>query len=280
MKLGQKIAVNYIRGKLNLLALVSKKKAALEAFELFCTPLRRTKKSYPPVFNKGEKLSVRVDGILVKGFRWNKGGIKKVMVLHGFESSCKNFERYINPLIKKNYEVLAFDAPAHGMSGGKQITLPLYIKTIQKIYDEFGPIQSFVAHSFGGLAITHFIEKLQYDDNIKIALIAPATETKTAVDTFFSFLQLGNAVRKTFEQIIKQKSGLDPYYFSIPRALQHIHADILWVHDSTDDITPLKDVQPVIDKQYTNVHFMITHGLGHRNIYRDSKVMHAVTDFL
>ena len=33
MKLGQKIAVNYLRAKLNILSLVSKKRAAAEAFE-------------------------------------------------------------------------------------------------------------------------------------------------------------------------------------------------------------------------------------------------------
>lgn len=280
MKLGQKIAINYIKGKLNLLALVSKKKAAEAAFELFCTPRHRSKKVYPPIFNKAEKLSIKVEGNLVKGFRWNKGGSKKVLVLHGFESSSKNFERYINPLIKKNYEVLAFDAPAHGISGGKQITLPLYIKTIQAVYDRYGPIQSFVSHSFGGLAIIHFMERAPHDAQTHIALIAPATETKTAIDTFFSFLQLDDDVRKVFEQLIKQKSGLDPYYYSIPRALQHINASILWVHDTNDEVTPIRDVRPVMEKQYPNIRFMITEGLGHRNIYRDTKVNHVVTDFL
>jgi len=39
-------------------------------------------------------------------------------------------------------------------------------------------------------------------------------------------------------------------------------------------------VRPVMEKQYPNIRFMITEGLGHRNIYRDTKVNHAVTDFL
>src|SRR6476469_5100433 len=50
MKLGQKLAVNYIRARLNLLAVISKKKAAEEAFNIFCTPFYRSKKEAPPVF--------------------------------------------------------------------------------------------------------------------------------------------------------------------------------------------------------------------------------------
>ena len=280
MKLGQKIAINYVRARLNLLAVISKKKAAQKAFELFCTPLRKSKKQAPPVFDQAEKLSVKVAGNSVKGFRWNKGGSKKVLILHGFESSSKNFEKYIKPLIQKNYEVLAFDAPAHGLSAGKQITLPLYIDTIRTIYFEMGTIQSFIAHSFGGLAVSHLIEKIPHDAATKLVLIAPATETKTAIDTFFRFLQLDEAVRKEFEKIIQRKSGAPSTFFSIPRSMEHMKASILWVHDKHDEVTPFKDVQPVINKHYPNARFLITEGLGHRNIYRDSMVIDAVTDFL
>jgi pimeloyl-ACP methyl ester carboxylesterase len=280
MKLAQKLAVNYIRARLNLLAVMSKKKAAEKAFDLFCTPFYRTKKQAPPVFEKAEPLSINVKGNTVRGFKWNKGGIKRVLILHGFESTCKNFDAYIKALVKKDYEVLAFDAPAHGISGGRRITLPLYIHLVESVYFKFGGIQSFMAHSFGGLAAVHAIEKLPGNDGIKLALIAPLTETTTAIDTFFHFLQLPEGVRSEFEKIIYEKSGAAPSYFSIPRALQHIKASVLWVHDKDDKVTPLKDVEPVIQQNYPNVSFLITSGLGHKKIYRDSGVIQAVADFL
>jgi pimeloyl-ACP methyl ester carboxylesterase len=280
MKLGQKIAINYIRAKLNLLAVLSKKRAAKKAFDLFCTPLKKSQKQLPAIFNEAEQLLVTVKGVAVRGFRWNKGGTKRVLILHGFESSSRNFEAYISPLIDKNYEVIAFDAPAHGVSGGRQITLPIYVETIRTIYFELGTIQGFISHSFGGLALTHFIEKIPHNSDTKLVLIAPATETKTAIDTFFRFLQLGSEVRKEFEKLIVQKSGMQPGFFSIPRALEHIKASILWVHDRNDDVTPLKDVEPVMEKHYPNLQFLITSGLGHRKIYRDSQVIQAVVEFM
>lgn len=280
MKLGQKIAINYIRAKLNLLAVLSKKTAAKKAFDLFCTPLKKSKKQLPAIFDGAEQLTVNVKGIPVRGFRWNRNGTKRVLILHGFESSSKNFEAYIGPLIDKNYEVLAFDAPAHGISGGRQITLPLYIETIRTIYFELGTAQGFISHSFGALALTHFIEKVPHDDNTRLVLIAPATETKTAIDSFFRFLQLGTDVRKEFEKIIVQKSGVQPNFFSVPRAMEHIKASILWVHDRQDDVTPLKDVEPVMAKHYPNLQFLITSGLGHRKIYRDYRVIDAVVGFI
>jgi alpha-beta hydrolase superfamily lysophospholipase len=156
MKLAQKIAVNYVRAKLNITAVVSKRKAARKAFDLFCTPFRKSKKKMPPVFAKAEKLSFTLRGIVIRGYRWNhQPGARKILIVHGFESTCYNFDRYITPLVKKGYEVMAFDGPAHGRSGGKQINLPLYIETLQEIYRLFGPVDGFLAHSFGGLAVAH-----------------------------------------------------------------------------------------------------------------------------
>jgi pimeloyl-ACP methyl ester carboxylesterase len=280
MKLGQKIAINYIRARLNLLAVLSKKRAAAKAFVIFCTPFRKSKKPMPPVFDKADKLSTIVGDVTIHGYRWNRGGEKKVLILHGFESSAGNFDRYIQPLTEKNYEVLAFDAPAHGTSGGKRITLPMYIDTIRTVYFEFGPIQSFMAHSFGGLAVTHFLEKIPHDPSMRLALIAPATETTTAIDSFFRFLQLGKGVRKEFDVLVERLGGVAPSWYSIPRALTNIKATILWVHDKDDDVTPLSDVQPIIDKNHPNIQFLVTEGWGHRKIYRENKVVRAIIDFL
>jgi pimeloyl-ACP methyl ester carboxylesterase len=280
MKLAQKLALNYLRAKLNFTAVFSKRKAAEMAFEIFATPFRRSKKKEAPVFLKADRLFVQVEGKRVAVYRWNKGGIRKVMILHGFESSSWNFDRYISPFIKKGYEVIAADAPAHGASEGTQITLPLYVKTIATIYQEFGPVQSFMAHSFGGLAITHFIEQVPHDDQVRIALIAPATETTTAIRTLYKMLELDEKVQECFEEIVLERSGVASSYYSIPRALQHIHASILWIHDEDDDVTPLKDVKPIIKKAPANIEFMITKELGHRKIYRENKVVKKVVEFL
>ncbi|HET7898242.1 MAG TPA: alpha/beta hydrolase, partial [Flavisolibacter sp.] len=121
MSLAKRLALSYIRTKLNLLGKVSKRKAAEQAFQIFTTPPSRVKKDLPVIFKKAEKLTFSFHGVKIVGYRWNAPKEKKVLILHGFESSVLNFDKYISPLLKKDYEVLAFDAPAHGGSGGKII---------------------------------------------------------------------------------------------------------------------------------------------------------------
>jgi len=280
MKLAQKLALNYIRAKLNIIAVVSKKKAAKKAFQLFCTPFRKQKKHNPPVFNKGEKLSFELDGLTIRGQRWNHHHTQKVLIIHGFESNSKNFDRYIVPLIRNGYEVVAFDAPAHGKSDGKQLNLPLYVKTIRQVYHLYGPFQSYLSHSFGGLALSHFLETIPTDGTIKSVLIAPATETTSAIDSFFRMVDLDEEVRKEFDKIIYDKGGVWPEHYSIRRAMKNIHSSVLWFHDEEDDVTPISDVLKLKEENPPNIEFIFTKGLGHRRIYRDNKVVKRILDFL
>jgi pimeloyl-ACP methyl ester carboxylesterase len=280
MKLSQRLAISYIRTKFKVLSSISKKKAAEKAFELFCTPQSRHKKPLPKIFEQADKLQFKLDDILIRGWRWNHPAEKKVLIIHGFESSVTNFDRYVKPLIKKGYEVLAFDAPAHGRSGGKKITAPLYKSMIQAINKNYGPVQSFMAHSFGGLAVSLALEEISHTTDYRLVLIAPATETTTAIDMFFHFLRLDAEVRTEFEKIIIKTGGVSAEWYSIKRAMKHIRAKVLWFQDEDDAITPLKDVLKVKAENYSNIEFVITRGLGHRRIYRDNNICSAITDFL
>lgn len=281
MKLGQKLAVAYIRTKFKLWAAVSKRKAAEKAFDLFCTPQFRNLKELPAIFKEAEKLQFKFNEYNIVGYRWNKGAGRRALIIHGFESSVVNFDKYVAPLIKKGYEVLAFDAPAHGRSSGKRINAIIFRDFIKFVCRQYGPVQSFMGHSFGGLAICLALAETGHDENFRIALVAPATETKTAIDHFFQFIKLDDEeVRKEFEEIITHLSGHPVAWFSIHRSLKKIKAKILWLQDKDDKITPLKDVLKIKEENHPNIQFVITKGLGHRRIYRDAKVGKAIVNFI
>jgi len=156
----------------------------------------------------------------------------------------------------------------------------LYKEFIETIYRNYGPVQSFLAHSLGGLALSLALEHIEHDALYKVALVAPATETTTAADFFFSFLKLDAALRPEFDKVILEKSGHPTEWFSITRAAKQIKATVLWVHDKDDNMTPYSDIQTIINAHYPNFHFLITEGLGHRRIYRDSKVAKTIVEFL
>ena len=284
MKLKEKLAISYIRAQLNILALVSPKAAAQKAFQLFCTPHIKNRKK-PSFTIKGERLSFKQDGHTIRGHRWEPHQTsivppKRVLIAHGFESSSRNFDQYILPLLKQGYEVLAFDAPAHGQSGGKRITLPAYVRSLQTICEQYGPIQSFMGHSLGGLALTLLIESSPHDADTRLVVIAPPCEMVAAVDTFFQLLQAGKEVRKEFDDLSYELFDHPFSWYSMSRALRQVDANIIWLQDEDDKITPLEDALRIKEEQHPNIEFVITTGLGHRRIYRDAEVVHRIVNFL
>lgn len=281
MKLTQRLAFNYLRLKFRVLSLISPRKTAVAAFRLFCTPLNKSKKQSPPVFKFAEPVYELFNGRKLKGYRWNKGQNKKVLLLHGFESAAHKFHNYVLLLIEKGYEVLAFDAPAHGSSDGETINAVEYKEMIKKIMADYGPIDSFIAHSFGGLAVCLALEDVPHSSNTKAVLIAPATETTTAINHAFKLIGITNKkVREEFDKIILELGGHGPEWFSVTRAIENVKASVLWVHDANDDTTPLIDALKTKDKKLPHVRFIITKGLGHRRIYTDKEVMEEVVGFL
>lgn len=279
MKLTQKLGISYIRAKFKVISCISKQKAAEKAFILFCTPFTRSIRKSPPPH--ATPLHFTLQGGNIYGFCWNHPQPKKALLLHGFASAAYKFEGYVAPLIKKGYEVLAFDAPAHGNSDGKTTNALEYAEMIRQIISRYGPIDSFIAHSFGGIALSLAMETFPHDDNCKIVFIAPATETTSAVNGAFAMLRIKDAgVRKAFDQIILTKTGKPTEWFSIRRAVKNIKAKILWVHDEDDDITPLSDAVKVQQDHHPHIQFMITKGLGHRKIYHDKAVKKAIENFL
>jgi alpha-beta hydrolase superfamily lysophospholipase len=281
MKLLKSIAFKYVQIKLKLLALISKKRAAREAFRLFCTPAKRVISKTSPERNTSEKLLCIFNNKKVYGRRHNAGQQKRALILHGFSSASHNFERYVDLLIAKNYEVFSFDAPAHGLSEGKTINAVEYSGLIKLLYAEYGPFHLYISHSFGGLALTLALEELQPDESTKLVLIAPATETTSAINSAFQMLSLrDDKLRNEFDQLIFNISGRQPEWFSVARSIKTFNAKILWIHDVDDDVTPYVDAEKILINKPSNLTFITTKGLGHRRIYRDPDVIKLVDNFV
>jgi pimeloyl-ACP methyl ester carboxylesterase len=281
MKVTQKIALTYIRIQFKVIAAISSVKAAERAFTLFCTPFPASKRRRPALFDAGTPLQFSLGSYVIRGFRFNEGGQKRILILHGFASSVYNFHPYIAQLVAKGYEVLAFDAPAHGQSSGRTVNAVQYSEMIAHIHRAYGPVHGYLAHSFGGIALCLALERIDHSPAVKAVLVAPATETTTAIDHAFSLLRLHRPkVRKAFDDIIHRLGGQPTEWYSIRRAMHHIKATTLWLHDEDDTVTPLADAQKVQQDNHAHISFVITRGLGHKQIYRDATVRQQIIDFL
>jgi pimeloyl-ACP methyl ester carboxylesterase len=278
----QKLAINYYRAKLNLINVVSPSLAAYEAFDLFTKPYGRPRKKRKSGWMaKAESLLLESRGLKLNGYKWraHADNDKKLLIIHGFAGSVASFERYFSGLLHFGYDVYAYEAPGHGSSEGNRLNAVMYSEIIQEIIQAHGPFNAYLAHSLGGLALMLALHENPPANKPLVSLIAPATESTTAADKFFEFLQLPSDLRESFEQLVKKRSGKPLEWFSIRRVLPEVNARILWLHDASDTTTPIGDVFPLLNAHLEHVHFHFTEGLGHSGIYKDNKVKRKILDF-
>jgi pimeloyl-ACP methyl ester carboxylesterase len=281
MKVQKKLAIAYARTKINLLTLIHKSSGGKEAYRLFCTPFARYQGKEGATFSQGEKKEFQFADLWIRGHECNPVGHKTLLILHGFSSSYHKFDHFAAAFIALNYRVLAFDAPAHGASDGKMVNAVDYSNMIKKIIELYGPVDAFIAHSFGGLAVSLALEELPHTQQTKLVLIAPATETTSAMADALTLLQIKNpAVKKALGDHILKIGGRQPEWYSIRRAMQNINATVLWVHDRQDFVTPIADVLKLKEDEPAHVEFYFTDGLGHQKIYRDKVVKEKILAFI
>lgn len=281
MKLVQRIIIKYYVLKLKLIELFSLSKAAKAAFELFCTPYsRRRTYSMPKVFEKAVPLTFQLRHDTIQGFRWNPTNAngKKLLICHGFDSLSYKYAYFIEPLLEAGFEVLAFDAPAHGKSSGKTINALLYRDMILKVNQDFGALNIIMAHSFGCIAACLAVEHAPLP-LAKLILIAPATETTRSITDFARYLQISDRLKKAMEALILEIGGQPPSWYSIARIVRTTPVKTLWLHDKEDPITPYEDMQYLIELKLPYVDFVITSGLGH-SLYRKKEIADKIIDWI
>lgn len=290
MKLKQKLSTRYTRAQLNILSLVSARKSAEKAFRMFITPRQRRKGKLPPIFDTGEALSFRQDGHTIRGHRWQpysdairpsaEAIAPKVLIAHGFGSSTRAFEHYIASLLKKGYEVVAFDAPGHGMSGGKRLFITDYVKMLSAIEQSYGPFQSWMAHSMGGLALVLSLEDVAADGRSRMVLVAPAPGIAPALADWAGELQLPPEVIREIGEYAREKAGHPLEWYSLRRCIGSVASDILYVQDEADAVVSLEEAKAIEGDGHANIRFLFTTGLGHKKVYKDQDVLDQIVDFL
>ncbi len=275
----QELVIFSLKSKIKIASAISSRWGAAIAFNIFCTPFRKPRNVPPPIFDECEEFKIIVNGFKIHGYCWNPRSAKRALILHGFESRAYNFDRYITPLLNKGYAVFAMDGKAHGKSEGKRTNAPEYAEMIRVLEEKTGKFDTYISHSFGGIALCLF-QEINNNPHAKMILIAPATETKSAISLFSSFFGLGDHIKEAIHRHILEKSGKATSFYSINRIAPLLKNPILWIHDTEDDITPLSDVKPLMERSLANIEFMVTSGLGHRKIYKDPMVMQRIFDFI
>jgi pimeloyl-ACP methyl ester carboxylesterase len=212
----------------------------------------------------------------IQVFRFAGKG-SKVLLLHGWSGRGTQLFAFADELRKSNTEVVTFDMPAHGQSLGNKTNIVELVACINEVYAKYGPFDHAIAHSMGSMAL---LRALRDGISLKsVVIIGSGDKIRNVFYRFSEQLQFSDKVTERMIQTVEKKFGMNLETYSSSMSLNQIEMPLLIVHDKYDKETPFrysKDLHEIAN----NSELILTSGLGHHRILRDSKTVQKIVQFI
>lgn len=262
---------------LNLLSFLYPKKANQLTFMYFSNPRegRLKKDKLPSILQETKTESFQLNEHFFQTYIW-EGNATKILLVHGWESNAARWENLITYLKKSESTIIAIDAPAHGLSSGKEFSIPQYAEYINKTVELYQP-QYIIGHSIGGK--TCLYSQYLFPNNIvkKMVILGAPCDFKIIINNFANILSLNSKLAKDLEKkyINDFKQQLEE--FSAQRFVTNIKIEGLIAHDTEDTVVSINEGKKIA-QAWQNSHFIETKGLGHS--LHDDKLYQDIYEFL
>lgn len=246
---------------LNLYVFFNPKKAADKAFKVFSkvrkgSVLPHQKPYLDPVRHK----RINVSDHTIQTYQW-KGSRETVLLVHGWESNTWRWHKLLEKLTEADFNIIAFDAPAHGYSSGEYLYVPLYAEIVEHMIHSF-QAEHLIGHSVGGMTILYNEYKNPKTNIKKIVTIGSPSEFHEIMAHFQNLLGLSNRMLQALEKYIKKRFGFTIREFSSSSFVKANNKKGLLLHDRLDKITP-HHASEKVHAVWAESKLISTEGLGH-----------------
>ena len=260
----------------NILAIFSKKKATEKAFTLFCTPRKGSVRPEQQEFlEQAKSRRIKAMDLELQTYHWH-GNKETILLLHGWESNAFRWQNLISILKNEDYNIVAFDAPAHGHSTGTIFNVPLYTECTKAVIDFYNP-KILIGHSVGGMNSLYNQEKYPNEEIDKIVTIGSPSRLQDIMVHYQQLLKLNDVVMRGLDDYFMEQFGFRIHEFSTSQFKGHLSKKGLIIHDKEDTIAPFSASEQV-HATWKNSKFFKTKGFDH-SMHQD-EVSHHIMDFI
>jgi predicted alpha/beta hydrolase family esterase len=261
---------------INFLSYVNPKKSFDLAYRLFSEPRkgRITPERFPKTLQKAEQETHSHNEHIFQTYIW-KGNDDVILLVHGWESNASRWKKFLPFLKSTGKTIIAIDAPAHGLTSGKEFNVPVYAELINEVVQKYNPKVA-IGHSIGGNAIAYF--QAHYKHNFeKIVLLGAPSDFKVILNNYIKMLSLNKRTHTAFKDFVKTRFNNPIDYFSAAKFLENNSVRGIIAHD-TDDAIVLFDEGKKIANSWKSASFIETSGLGH-SMHND-ELYTTITEFI
>ncbi|HTG66551.1 MAG TPA: alpha/beta fold hydrolase [Flavobacterium sp.] len=247
---------------INILSFIFPDKASQLAYALFSEPRdgKLLKDNLPEILRETEKETYQHQGEFFQTYTW-KGNENTILLVHGWESNASRWENLLQYLKKSGSTIIAIDAPAHGLSSGKEFNIPQYATFIDIIVQKFSP-KYLIGHSLGGKTCLYYQSTYQNNSIEKMVILGSPSDFQIILNNYINLLSLNSKISKSLENYYLNHFNLQLEHFSGKLFASRIKTKGLIAHDIEDTIVLFEEGKKIASTWQDAV-FIETKGLGH-----------------
>lgn len=262
---------------LNLLSLAFPKKATSIAYGLFSEPRsgKLIPTQLPKILQEAITEKITHGDSFFQTYTW-KGNDTVILLVHGWESNAGRWENLLPFLRKSGSTIVAIDAPAHGLSSGKEFSIPLYAEFIHSSAQKFHP-KYIIGHSIGGQTCLYYQSLYQNKDIEKMVILGAPSDFNIILSNFVALLRLNTTIARNIENHYLHHFKLDIHQFSSQLFAKKINTRGFIAHDEEDAVVKIEEAKKIATT-WQNAILFKTKGLGHS--MHDAQLYDKVSNFL
>jgi len=208
---------------------------------------------------------------------WRTPGRPITLAVHGWEDDNCLWGPFIERCAEIGRGVVAFDLPGHGFSQAEAAMPVAAAAAVRAVAEAMGPIDSIIAHSFGGMAsVIALAEGLGVE---RVVTIASGAHDGRAWAERFVERGASREVVDRAHALHQAATGTASFAPDITLVLPQMTARALIMHSTDDEVVSVDHAYRIADL-WPGAKLALYDDLGHRPIAQDPAVLDRAVAFL
>jgi pimeloyl-ACP methyl ester carboxylesterase len=216
-------------------------------------------------------------GRMIATWSWGSRDAPAVLLAHGWGGAARQMRGFVFPLTSAGLRVVAFDQPAHGLSGGRLTALPDFAEVLAEVAEEHGASYGVIGHSLGAAAAALAVTRgLRFARSV---LISPPADVLGYSRRFARWHWLPERARRAMQAAIEERYGVRWAELDIEHLAPRLAGDALVIHDRRDRMVSFEQGARVA-RLWPGARLFATEGLGHSRMLEAEAIARAAADFI
>ncbi len=265
-----------------ILEKISQKSAAMKAAKLWLTPATEYIEPTDAGFLAGAQkahLALNTESAPSEKrftrYIWGTG--EPILLVHDWGQSAAQMAPLAAALVRHGFQVVAFDAVAHGDSPGEQTHLAETTAIIKELGKSSGTFSAIVAHSTGAVSAVGALQ--QGVQGRRLVLSNAAASIDFYLREFCRHISISRQTMGRMSHYINTSMGCNLKDFSIVNIIPKLNVPGLILHDKYNDLVDYEEAL-TLNQLWPTAELRLTEGLDHDNFLSQPEVIEMILSYL